>query len=176
MAEEAQNRVSAPAPRYNERYNSPYNRGTAPIQSPEDDKFPTELDSGITVKGILEVMAEGYGFIRSDNYMPGDNDIYVAPSQIRRFNLRTGEYFRGKYQSADTDEKFSALLYVKTINGYTTEEASRRSNFEDMTPIFPNSRLKMERLRLPGGDAGHGSVKPHRQRTERYDRVPAEGW
>ena len=79
MAEEAQNRVSAPAPRYNERYNSPYNRGTAPIQSPEDDKFPTELDSGITVKGILEVMAEGYGFIRSDNYMPGDNDIYVAP-------------------------------------------------------------------------------------------------
>lgn len=70
MAEEAQNRVSAPAPRYNERYNSPYNRGTAPIQSPEDDKFPTELDSGITVKGILEVMAEGYGFIRSDNYMP----------------------------------------------------------------------------------------------------------
>ena len=61
VAEEAQNRVSAPAPRYNERYNSPYNRGTAPIQSPEDDKFPTELDSGITVKGILEVMAEGYG-------------------------------------------------------------------------------------------------------------------
>lgn len=59
VAEEAQNRVSAPAPRYNERYNSPYNRGTAPIQSPEDDKFPTELDSGITVKGILEVMAEG---------------------------------------------------------------------------------------------------------------------
>ena len=58
VAEEAQNRVSAPAPRYNERYNSPYNRGTAPIQSPEDDKFPTELDSGITVKGILEVMAE----------------------------------------------------------------------------------------------------------------------
>lgn len=149
VAEEAQNRVSAPAPRYNERYNSPYNRGTAPIQSPEDDKFPTELDSGITVKGILEVMAEGYGFIRSDNYMPGDNDIYVAPSQIRRFNLRTGDILEGNTRVRTQNEKFSALLYVKTINGYTTEEASRRSNFEDMTPIFPNSRLKMERFGCP---------------------------
>ena len=120
VAEEAQNRVSAPAPRYNERYNSPYNRGTAPIQSPEDDKFPTELDSGITVKGILEVMAEGYGFIRSDNYMPGDNDIYVAPSQIRRFNLRTGDILEGNTRVRTQNEKFSALLYVKTINGYTT--------------------------------------------------------
>ena len=116
VAEEAQNRVSAPAPRYNERYNSPYNRGTAPIQSPEDDKFPTELDSGITVKGILEVMAEGYGFIRSDNYMPGDNDIYVAPSQIRRFNLRTGDILEGNTRVRTQNEKFSALLYVKTIN------------------------------------------------------------
>ena len=149
VAEEAQNRVSAPAPRYNERYNSPYNRGTAPIQSPEDDKFPTELDSGITVKGILEVMAEGYGFIRSDNYMPGENDIYVAPSQIRRFNLRTGDILEGNTRVRTQNEKFSALLYVKTINGYTTEEASRRSNFEDMTPIFPNSRLKMERFGCP---------------------------
>ena len=149
VAEEAQNRVSAPAPRYNERYNSPYNRGTAPIQSPEDDKFPTELDSGITVKGILEVMAEGYGFIRSDNYMPGDNDIYGAPSQIRRFNLRTGDILEGNTRVRTQNEKFSALLYVKTINGYTTEEASRRSNFEDMTPIFPNSRLKMERFGCP---------------------------
>ena len=112
VAEEAQNRVSAPAPRYNERYNSPYNRGTAPIQSPEDDKFPTELDSGITVKGILEVMAEGYGFIRSDNYMPGDNDIYVAPSQIRRFNLRTGDILEGNTRVRTQNEKFSALLYV----------------------------------------------------------------
>ena len=149
VAEEAQNRVSAPAPRYNERYNSPYNRGTAPIQSPEEDKFPTELDSGITVKGILEVMAEGYGFIRSDNYMPGENDIYVAPSQIRRFNLRTGDILEGNTRVRTQNEKFSALLYVKTINGYTTEEASRRSNFEDMTPIFPNSRLKMERFGCP---------------------------
>ena len=149
VAEEAQNRVSAPAPRYNERYNSPYNRGTAPIQSPEDDKFPTELDSGITVKCILEGMAEGYGVIRSDNYMPGYNDICVAPSQSSRFNLRTGDILEGNTRVRTQNEKFSALLYVKTINGYTTEEASRRSNFEDMTPIFPNSRLKMERFGCP---------------------------
>ena len=146
---QSQNRVSAPAPRYGERYNSPYNRGTAPILSAEEDKFPAELDSGITVKGILEVMSEGYGFIRSDNYMPGDSDIYVAPSQIRRFNLRTGDILEGNTRVRTQNEKFSALLYVKTINGYTTEEASKRSNFEDMTPIFPDSRLKMERYGCP---------------------------
>ena len=108
-----------------------------------------KLDSGITVRGILEVMQDGYGFIRCENYLPGENDIYVAPSQIRRFNLRTGDILEGNTRVRTQNEKFSALLYVKTINGYTTEEASRRSNFEDMTPIFPNSRLKMERFGCP---------------------------
>ena len=75
--------------------------------------------------------------------------------------MRTGDILEGNTRVRTQNEKFSALLYVKTINGYTTEEASRRSNFEDMTPIFPNSRLKMERFGLPGGDAGHGFVKPH---------------
>ena len=73
----------------------------------------------------------------------------MAPSQIRRFNLRTGDILEGNTRVRTQNEKFSALLYVKTINGYTTEEASRRSNFEDMTPIFPNSRLKMERFGCP---------------------------
>ena len=145
VAEEAQNRVSAPAPRYNERYNSPYNRGTAPIQSPEDDKFPTELDSGITVKGILEVMAEGYGFIRSDNYMPGDHDIYVAPAQIRRFNLKTGDIIKGNMKVKSEREKFQALLYLTTVNGYTPDVALKRTSFEDLVPIFPNERLRLER-------------------------------
>ena len=89
-------------------------------------------------------MPDGYGFIRSDNYLPGDNDVYVAPSQIRRFGLKTGDILEGNTRVRTQNEKFSALLYVKTINGYTTEEACKRNNFEDMTPIFPDSRLKME--------------------------------
>ena len=140
-----ENRRPRPAGRYQDRYNSPYNRGTTPMTSAEEDKFPAELDSGVTVGGILEVMQDGYGFIRSDNYLPGENDVYVAPSQIRRFGLKTGDILEGNTRVRTQNEKFSALLYVKSINGYTPEEACRRSNFEDMTPIFPDSRLKMER-------------------------------
>ena len=127
------------------RYYSPYNKGTAPSANEEEDKFPVELDSGITVSGILEVMADGYGFIRSANYLPGENDIYVAPSQIRRFGLKTGDILEGNTRIRTQNEKFSALLYVKSINGYAPEVACRRLNFEDMTPIFPDSRLKLEK-------------------------------
>ena len=127
------------------RYYSPYNKGMAPSTNEEEDKFPAELDSGITVSGILEVMPDGYGFIRSNNYLPGESDVYVAPSQIRRFNLKTGDILEGNTRIRTQNEKFSALLYVKAINGYAPEVASRRSNFEDMTPIFPDSRLKLEK-------------------------------
>lgn len=127
------------------RYYSPYNKGTAPSTNEEEDKFPAELDSGITVSGILEVMTDGYGFIRSANYLPGENDIYVAPSQIRRFGLKTGDILEGNTRIRTQNEKFSALLYVKSINGYAPEVACRRPNFEDMTPIFPDSRLKLEK-------------------------------
>ena len=112
------------------------------------DKPPmdlAQLDSGIQVSGILEVMPDGYGFIRSANYLPGDNDVYVSPSQIRRFGLKTGDIISGNTRIKAQQEKFSALLYLKTINDMTPAEASRRSNFEDMTPIFPNQRLRMER-------------------------------
>ncbi len=103
------------------------------------------LDSGVEVSGILEVLAEGYGFIRSDNYLPGENDVYVAPSQIRRFGLKTGDIICGNTRIRAQQEKFSALLYLKSINGLSPSEAARRYNFEDMTPIFPNQRMRMER-------------------------------
>ena len=106
--------------------------------------FPPELDSGQEANGILEVMPDGYGFIRCENYMPGENDVYVAPSQIRRFGLKTGDVLVGNKRTKTQQEKFSALLYIKTINGYTTEEALKRNNFEDMTPIFPDERIKLE--------------------------------
>lgn len=112
--------------------------------SREEEKFPSDLDSGITAHGILEVMPDGYGFIRCENYLPGENDVYVAPSQIRRFNLKTGDILEGNTRVKTQSEKFSALLYVKSINGYTPDAAMRRCNFEDMTPIFPEERLNLE--------------------------------
>ncbi len=102
------------------------------------------LDSGETAHGILEVMPEGYGFIRSENYMPGDNDIYVAPSQIRRFGMKTGDIVTGSIRIKTGNEKFAALLYVKSINGEHPSVAEHRKSFEDLTPIFPNSRLHLE--------------------------------
>ena len=109
--------------------------------------FPADLDSGQEANGILEVMPDGYGFIRSENYMPGDHDVYVAPSQIRRFGLKTGDILVGNKRTKTQQEKFSALLYIKSVNGFTVEETLKRRNFEDMTPIFPDERIKLE---VPG--------------------------
>ncbi|MBQ6695092.1 MAG: transcription termination factor Rho [Lachnospiraceae bacterium] len=106
--------------------------------------YPPELDSGVEAEGILEVMPDGYGFIRCANYLPGENDVYVAPSQIRRFGLKTGDILRGNKRIKTQQEKFQALLYVRTINGYTPEESAKRTAFEDLTPIFPDERIKME--------------------------------
>ncbi len=108
----------------------------------------SQLDSGQVANGILEVLADGYGFIRSANYLPGENDIYINPAMIRRYNLKTGDILCGNIKVRAQTEKFAALLYLKTVNGYRPEEAARRRNFEDLTPIFPNSRIHLER---PGG-------------------------
>lgn len=103
-----------------------------------------DLDSGIEAYGILEVMPDGFGFIRCENFLPGENDVYVAPSQIRRFNMKTGDMVRGSRRVKTATEKFAALLYVTSINGYPTHVVERRPNFEDLTPIFPNRRLSLE--------------------------------
>lgn len=113
----------------------------------KEKKEPTDieqLDSGETADGILEVLPDGYGFIRCENYLPGERDVYVSPSQIRRFNLKTGDIITGNKRVKTQSEKFSALLYVSTINGIKPAEAMRRHNFEDLTPIFPNQRLRLE--------------------------------
>lgn len=103
-----------------------------------------QLDSGNSVTGILEVLSDGFGFIRSDNYLPGENDVYVSPSQIRRFGLKTGDIITGNTRIKTQQEKFSALLYVTTINGYRPAEVAKRRDFGDLTPIFPDKRLKLE--------------------------------
>lgn len=102
------------------------------------------LDSGVIAHGILEVLPDGYGFIRSANYLPGENDVYVSPSQIRKFNLKTGDILEGHTRIKTQQEKFSALLYLTRINEMDPMRAMRRTNFEDMTPIFPDERLRLE--------------------------------
>ena len=114
-------------------------------ESARPPMWESDLDSGIIADGILEVMQDGYGFIRCENFMPGENDVYVSPSQIRKFNLKTGDILRGNTRIKTQGEKFSALLYLKSVNGLPPYEASRRANFEDMTPIFPNQRIRLER-------------------------------
>ncbi len=123
---------------------APAQRTSRSMEVYDEKTYPKELDSGEEASGILEVMPDGYGFIRCENYLPGENDVYVAPSQIRRFGLKTGDILRGNKRIKTQQEKFSALLFIRTINGYTIEEASKRKAFEDMTPIFPNERIRLE--------------------------------
>ena len=103
------------------------------------------LDSGHTASGILEVMQEGFGFIRSDNFLPGEDDVYVSPSQIRKFGLRTGDIVAGNTRVKSQNEKFSALLYIQSVNGMNPALCQRRAHFESMTPIFPDERIYLER-------------------------------
>ena len=110
--------------------------------NPEDTL--SSLDSGVTANGILEVLADGYGFIRCENYLPGEHDVYVSPSQIRKFNLKTGDIVCGNTRIKTQQEKFSALLYVSSVDGYHPSVAQARKNFGDLTPIFPNERIRLE--------------------------------
>ncbi len=97
------------------------------------------------VDGILEVLNDGYGFVRCANYLPGEDDVYVAPSQIRKLNLKTGDIIKGTKRRNNPTDKFAALQIVETVNDYPLEEAMRRNNFEDLTPVFPDERIHLER-------------------------------
>ncbi len=107
-----------------------------------------QLDSGEVREGILEVMQEGYGFIRCDNYLPGDEDVYVSPALIRKYHLRTGDILKGNVRVRNQNEKFGALLYIRNVNGVNPDRIIRRVKFEQLTPVFPNERIRLE---MPGG-------------------------
>ena len=113
--------------------------------SEEEREIPgfSQLDSGEIANGILEVMPEGYGFIRCENYLPGENDVYVSHAQIRRFNLKTGDIVSGNMKIRSEKERFSALLYIRSVNGFPPAEAQKRFNFEDMTPVFPDQKIHL---------------------------------
>lgn len=131
-------------------------------EKPEVPKDTNGLDSGEVAFGILERLPDGFGFIRSENYMPGEDDVYVSPSQVRRFNLKTGDIIKGSIRVAKEGEKFRALLYVQEVNGEPPSHAARRPNFEDLTPIFPNERLHLE-------------TKPHRFAPRLIDFISPVG-
>ena len=127
--------------------NSGANTNTARQVSKNYVSSPTDieqLDSGEIKSGILEVMGDGYGFIRCDNFLPGEQDVYVSPALIRRFGLRSGDIIVGNTRIKSQNEKFSALLYIKSVNGYNSSVLMNRPKFEDLTPIFPNKRIHLE--------------------------------
>lgn len=132
-----------------------------------------QLDSGKTAKGIFELHQDGYGFIRSDNYLPGEQDVYVAPSQIRRFGLKTGDILTGNTRIKTQGEKFSALLYVSTDNGLPPEGSNERKNFEDLTPIFPR-KDQTGKSGMFHGNESRRSDFTDREGTAWYDRVSSE--
>ena len=114
-------------------------------QQPENEK----KFEGVPAHGILEIMTDGYGFMRGDNYLPSESDVYVSPTTIRRYNLKTGDMITGYAKVKNSAEKFAPLIYISYVNGIRPDIVARRKNFEDMTPIFPNERIRLEN---PGGD------------------------
>lgn len=109
------------------------------------ERLKVMINESGSSKGVLEVQENNnFGFLRCNNYLTGENDIYVSPSQIRRFNLRTGDEVQGKVREAKEGEKFKALLFVEKVNGDNPEKAIGRKSFETLTPIYPNERLHLE--------------------------------
>ncbi len=130
--------------RINNRYNNTMERN---IENTEEkkEKFKEMVNTSNTAKGVLEILEpNNFGFLRCRNYLTGEGDIYVSPSQIRRFNLKTGDQVEGKIREPKEGEKFKALLYVDRVNGDSPEKAIRRKHFEHLTPIYPNERLRLE--------------------------------
>ena len=109
------------------------------------ERLKVMINESNSSKGVLEIQENNsFGFLRCSNYLTGENDIYVSPSQIRRFNLRTGDEVEGKVREAKDGEKFKALLFVEKVNGESPDKAIGRKNFENLTPIYPNERLHLE--------------------------------
>lgn len=141
------NRTASPDNRNNGqdgRFNGQDNRNVSQENRPFQQNGFEKIEADDPVEGVLEVLPDGYGFLRGENYLSGPKDIYVSPSQIRRFGLKTGDRVKGKGRIPKEGEKFQALLYVQTVNEDSLEIASKRRPFEILTPIYPEKRLTLE--------------------------------
>lgn len=116
----------------------------ASITKSSDEKFKVTNENDQIAEGILEVMPDGYGFLRGDNYLSTSKDVYISPVQIRRFRLDTGDRIKGIMRNPKEGEKFPALIFVGEVNGEHPENAMKRTSFDDLIPIYPNKRLKLE--------------------------------
>ncbi|MCR5452594.1 MAG: transcription termination factor Rho [Lachnospiraceae bacterium] len=153
QSEKSENRVVSEKPENKsvqerkETVNRSQKRGPDAGESACEDS-PSEKESAEDEKqcqGILEVMTDGFGFLRSANYLPGENDVYVSPLQIKRFRLKTGDIISGTTKRNNPNDKFGALIFIEKINGVDPATAYKRPNFEELTPIFPDKRLRLER-------------------------------
>ena len=140
---------SRPEPKTDRKDNTVDKASDKPIDKPADkpsEEPATQQEvSGVPASGILEVMPDGFGFIRCENYLPGENDVYVAPAIIRKLGLRTGDILEGIAREKSGNDKFGALIKLGLVNGYLPEMAATRTSFQKMTPIFPNEKLNLER-------------------------------
>ncbi len=116
-----------------------------PESEADEIKYSDPVRRTNLMSGVLEVMPDGYGFLRSNNYQSGENDVYVSQNLIRRFNLKTGDFIIGNSRMQHEGERYQALLYVQTVNGDPVDVAIKRKSFDDLTPVYPNERLKLER-------------------------------
>ena len=114
------------------------------LEKKRKEEEEKNVDSGVPAHGILEIMPDGFGFIRCENFLPGENDVYVAPGLIRKYGLRTGDIIQGSTRVKSQNEKFSALLALTLVNGFDPEIIPKRVSFENMTPIFPDNRIRLE--------------------------------
>lgn len=117
------------------------NREKTQEEPPKKRQRPQDV---VEVSGVLEVLADGFGFLRFENYKPGTDDIYVSPTQIRRFNLKTGDEITGDARPSQEEDKYSPLLFVKKINGDDIDVALKRTNFERLTPVYPEEKIRLE--------------------------------
>ncbi len=128
--------------------NLPQNEGenekSSFVETVTEDGYKLTSEGDEVVEGILEVLPDGYGFLRGDNYLPTLKDVYVSPVQIKRFRLDTGDKVKGIKRTPKEGEKFPALIFVGAVNGQHPENAMKRTKFDDLIPIYPNQRLKLE--------------------------------
>ena len=137
----------------------------------------SEKEGHIFAEGVLEILPDGYGFLRSPdyNYLPGPDDIYVSPSQIRKFDLKTGDTISGQVRPPHEGEKYFALVKIEAVNFESPDEARNKILFDNLTPLYPQERLKLETDTRKRERPRDGPADAHRQRAARPDRVAATG-